>query len=106
MHPMRSAVSTLLLVFVACCPAGAQVQKTFPFTLDDRLAKPVTARWKKITLGDALKEIGTATHVALTADPRVADEPLMASAAQIPARDLLIQIGKLTHFTWRRHGGK
>ncbi|HTE17037.1 MAG TPA: hypothetical protein VK689_01505, partial [Armatimonadota bacterium] len=86
-------------------PASAQTQKS-PFEGDARLDKPVTVRWKKTTLYEALQEVSRATGVRLNPDRALVDEPLMASATRLPARALLEQIGRLLHFTWVRTGGK
>src|SRR5437868_14497354 len=102
---MKPAPVLLFLLLASTVPAAAQVQKSFPFDRDPRLAKPVAAHWKKSTLAGALREIADATHVRLVADRGGENEPLMAAATPLPARDLLAQIARLTHFSWRRYGG-
>src|SRR5438067_13832053 len=102
---MRRIALTLFLALAAAAPAAAQVQKAFPFDRDPRLAKPVAAHWKKTTLAEALQEIADATHVRLAADRAVENEPPMAAVSTLPARDLLVQIARLTHFSWRHYGG-
>jgi len=94
----------LLVVLFAAVPAAAQ-ERPSPFAGDARLQKTVTVRWKKATLYDALKTVEQMTGVHLTPERSLVDEPIMASAANVPARALLEQVAKLLHFTWARSGG-
>lgn len=101
---MRSIVPLLVAVLV-CLPAAAQPQKPSAFAGDDRLNQKVTVRWKKATLFEALAELKKKTGIALTPDRGVVDEPVMASATNVPVRSVLEHMGKLLKFTWARYGG-
>src|SRR3954447_16249602 len=92
-----------LLVPALAAPAFAQ--KPSPFTGDARLEKPVTVRWKKTTVYNALREISGRTGAHLTPDRAIVDEPVMAAATGVPAREVLEQMGTLLHYTWVRTGG-
>lgn len=94
-----------LLFLVATASAHAQAPKRSPFAGDKRLDTKLTVRWKKVPLSEAVAEIAAATRATLKVDPGVADEPLMASAKEIPARTLMEQIGTLCHYSWVRSGG-
>lgn len=96
----RLLLPLLLLVAV---PAAAQVRS--PFEGDARLARPVTVRWKKATLYDALQELSRKTGARLTPDRAIVDEPVMGSATGLRAREVLEQVAKLCHYTWVRTGG-
>lgn len=100
---MRWLVPFLTAALIAA-PVLAQ-EKRSVFAGDDRLNKPVTVHWKKATLNEALAELKKQTGVSVVPDRGVVDEPLMASETNVPARQLLEQIAKLTHFTWSRYGG-
>ncbi|MGV3719481.1 MAG: hypothetical protein ACO1SX_01115, partial [Actinomycetota bacterium] len=96
----------LLPLLLLAVPTAAQTASRSPFEGDARLEKRVTVRWKKATLSDALKELSRSTGARLTPDRALVDEPVMASASDISARDLLEQTARLFHFTWVRSGGK
>src|SRR5947209_18204966 len=85
-------------------PASA-APKPSPFEGDARLEKRVTVRWSKASLQEAVQEIQHATGVTLRVDSSVMDEPVMASARDVRARDVLEQVTRLTHYTWLRQGG-
>jgi hypothetical protein len=99
----RWTVVALVLLLVA--PAAGAPPKRSPFAEDARLDVPVTVRWKRVPLSEALLEVSRAARVRLAAAPYVADEPVIAAASGLPARSLLEQIAALTHFTWIRSGG-
>src|SRR5690349_23928090 len=100
---MRPWIPALLLLLAQ--PAFAQSTPRSPFEGDARLDKKVTVHWKKATLYDALKELSKATGANLGPDRALVDEPVMASATDVPARQVLEQVGTLLHFTWVRSGG-
>jgi hypothetical protein len=100
MRPFILVLAALLIAGPAC----AQTRPS-PFGGDVRLDKPVTVRWKKATLYDALHTVQQMTGVHLAPERSIVDEPIMASANGVPARELLEQIGKLLHFTWAKSGG-
>lgn len=99
---MRARLLLPLLLTLAA-PAAAQTRS--PFEGDARLTRPVTVRWKKATLYDALQELSRQTGARLTPDRALVDEPAMASATRMPARALLEQVATLCHYTWVRTGG-
>ncbi len=91
---------------IAALPAASQQQppprRPSPFAADARLNKPITIRWVKRSLGEAVKEVATATGVKLTVARTLADEPVMASERNVPAGELLVHMAELLHFTWGR----
>jgi hypothetical protein len=87
-------------------PVLAQSAGRSPLAADARLDKHVTVRWKKATLFEALKELSKSTGAQLAPDRTLVDEPVMISATDVPARQVLDQMGTLLHFTWVRSGGK
>lgn len=100
------AWSPLVVSLLLAAPAFAQSGARSPLASDARLDKRVTVHWKKATLYDALKELSRSTGVQLAPDRALVDEPVMVSATNVPARQVLEQIGTLLHFTWVRSGGK
>jgi len=86
-------------------PAAAQPPQRNPFAADARLNQRITVQWKKATLYDALKEISRKTGVSLDPERPLVDEPLMASASNTPAWQVMDQIARLLHFSWARAGG-
>jgi hypothetical protein len=105
---MRTAWIVALLVAAAGLWGGtteAQQRKASPFAKDARLNKAVSVHWKKAALNDALREVSQATGVRLVCDRGLVDEPVMAAAKEIPARQLLEQLATLLHYTWLRSGG-
>lgn len=100
------AWSPLLLSLLLVGPVLAQSGGRSPLAADARLDKHVTVRWKKATLFEALKELSRSTGAQLAPDRALVDEPVMISATDVPARQVLDQLGTLLHFTWVRSGGK
>jgi hypothetical protein len=101
-------LSALILAVLLALPAAAQGQAPPPSSAlrgDDRLNKPVTVRWKKATLFEALAELKRQTGVSMVPDRAVVDEPIMAAARDMPARALMEHIAQLLRFTWTRYGG-
>src|SRR5262249_18715943 len=90
---------------IAVAPPAAAAPKPSPFEGDARLEKKVTVRWSKANLQEAVQEVQHATGVTLRVDSAVMDEPVMASARDVPARAVLEQVARLTHYTWLRQGG-
>ncbi|MFN3648874.1 MAG: hypothetical protein ACK47B_04760 [Armatimonadota bacterium] len=93
----------LALPLLLALPAAAQQQDGI-LRQDERLQKRVSVRWKKATLHEALEELSRATGARLTPARMLVDEPVMASAANVPAHEVMEQLAKLTHFTWARSG--
>ena len=98
--------SPIVISLLLAGPVLAQSGARSPLTSDTRLDKRVTVHWKKATLFDALKELSQRTGAQLAPDRALVDEPVMVSATDVPARQVLEQMGRLLHFTWVRSGGK
>lgn len=96
----------VVVSLLVIAPVLAQSAARSPLASDGRLDKRVTVHWKKATLYDALKELSRDTGVQLAPDRALVDEPVMVSATDVPARQVLEQLGTLLHFTWVRSGGK
>ncbi len=105
MKPKPLFVSLALLALAtAAMPVHSQ-ERAQALDAEPKLDKPVTVRWSKTSLYDALTELSKATGVTLAPERSRVDEPIMASASQLPARELLKQIAELNHYSWIRNGG-
>jgi hypothetical protein len=93
-----------LLPLALLGPAGAQSSRS-PLAQDPRLQQPVTVRWRKTSLYDALQELSKATGASINPERSLVDEPVMASAEKLPAWELMEQVSRLLHYTWVRSGG-
>ncbi len=98
------AYSILFLVLALIGPASAQPEGS-PLQQDSRLSKPITVRWRKTSLDDALREVTRLTGVTVLPERSLVDEPVMAAFRDAPAREVLDQVAHLLHFTWARYGG-
>src|SRR5215208_4075745 len=66
------------------------------------LDKTVTYTELKIPLGELVEKIAADTGAPLTAARDVADEPVAVVVKELPARELLEQLGELLDYRWSR----
>lgn len=104
---MRPYLGLFLAFTALLAPAQAQPPPDAKRTLaaDKRLSAPVTVRWQKTALSDALQDIAKATGAQMTAEPGLVDEPVMAAITNLPGHKLMEELATLLHYTWVKVGG-
>jgi hypothetical protein len=95
---------SLCIVRVVLClttPVAAEPRDRSVLQNVPALGMPFSCAETKISLGDLVAKVSTATGVSIAAAPEVADEPLAVVVAAMPARALLEQVAELLDYQWR-----